>query len=135
MLLRRRAAEVHVIDELSTAGAVDLAKATNIARSMVMRYGMDEELGQVAYEQETTPFLDSPAAPAWQPRRSGEETASEIDTAVRDIVRGAFESACDVLREHRESLERGAAELLEKEILDEHDLARLLPVRAKAATS
>ena len=49
-------------------------------------------------------------------------------TIVRDIL-------SRVLREHRESLERGAAELLEKEILDEHDLARLLPVRAKAATS
>jgi cell division protease FtsH len=133
VLLGGRAAEVLVFEELSTGAADDLAKATDIARSMVMRYGMDEKLGQVAYEQDTAPFLDTPGAAAWQPRRYGEETAREIDTAVRDIVQAAFEHAREVLRQHRDSLEQGAAELLEKETLNEDDLRALFSAEARAA--
>ena len=63
VLLGGRAAEHIVFDELSTGAADDLAKATDIARSMVTRYGMDEELGQVAYEKVPQSFLGGPPAP------------------------------------------------------------------------
>src|SRR6266851_111498 len=83
VLLGGRAAEHIVFDELSTGAADDLVKVTDIARSMVMRFGMDAKLGQVAYETESAPLLPVPGGTAWQPRRYGEETATAIDTAVR----------------------------------------------------
>jgi cell division protease FtsH len=57
VLLGGRAAELIVFGHLSTGAADDLAKVTDIARSMVMRYGMNEELGNVAYEHERPLFL------------------------------------------------------------------------------
>ena len=54
-----RAAEHVVFDEVSTGAADDLARVTDIARAMVLRYGMSEALGNVAYDRERTPFLQS----------------------------------------------------------------------------
>ncbi len=136
VLLGGRAAETLIFDEISTGAADDLAKATDIARSMVMRYGMNETLGHVAYEQETTPFLGTPeGAAGWQPRRYGEETAREIDRAVRELVQAAFDRAVDILRSHRDNLEQGARRLLEKETLDEEELAALRPARVARVAS
>ncbi|MCW5639787.1 MAG: cell division protein FtsH, partial [Rubrivivax sp.] len=105
--------------------ADDLAKATDIARDMVTRYGMDEGLGYVAYEQQPPRFLDVPgmAAPAGSP--VSPQTQQHIDTAVRGIVMGAFEGATRILAQHRAVLDRAAHELLAKETLDEAALAAL----------
>ena len=65
VLLGGRAAEQLVFGELSTGAADDLAKATDIARSMVTRYGMDEGLGHVSYAEGPPRLLDVPGAPAW----------------------------------------------------------------------
>jgi cell division protease FtsH len=129
VLLGGRAAESLIFERLSTGAADDLAKATDIARSMVMRYGMEQKLGHVAYETDPSPFLGTPAGMAWQPKRYSEETAREIDCAVRDIVNDAFERALTILREHRADLEKCAKHLLEKETLDENDLRSLMPSR------
>jgi cell division protease FtsH len=122
VLLGGRAAEEVVFAHLSTGAADDLAKVTSIARSMVMRYGMVKGLGHVAYEEERSPFLTVPGVPA--PREYSEETAREIDVAVRDIVKGAYDKALGVLTRQRETLERGAKLLLEKETLAEAELAQ-----------
>ena len=116
VLLGGRAAEHLVFGHLSTGAADDLAKATDIARSMVMRYGMDEKLGHVALESSRPAFLELPGAfpPA---REYSEETAHEIDCAVRDIVQSAFDRAMQLLTEQRERLEQGARLLLQKETL------------------
>src|SRR5687767_180359 len=82
VLLGGRAAEEVMFDHLSTGAANDLAKVTEIARSMVMRYGMVKNLGHVAYADEPTPFLSN--QPFQKSREFSEETAREIDVAVRD---------------------------------------------------
>ena len=123
VLLGGRAAEQLIFGRLSTGAADDLVKVTNIARSMVMRYGMVEKLGNVAYEQERPLFLDTPRAMGV--RDYSEETAREIDEAVRDIVSAVFDKALVILTRNRAVLEQGARRLLEKETLGEGELVEL----------
>ena len=123
VLLGGRAAEEAVFGHLSTGAADDLAKVTDIARSMVMRYGMVGSLGHVAYEDDRSPFL---ANQVFQKSREySEETAREIDVAVRDIVKAAYEKALRVLLKEKNLLETWARRLLEKETLAEKELAEL----------
>jgi cell division protease FtsH len=122
VLLGGRAAESIVFPYVSTGAADDLAKATEIARSMVVRFGMTAELGQMTYETEPVPFLPSPAVPNWQPRRYGEETASKIDQAARTIVDHAFDRAVAILQRNRTALEAAAKDLLARETLGEAQL-------------
>jgi len=125
VLLGGRAAEVLVFGELSTGAADDLAKVTDIARDMAMRYGMVESLGHVVFEAPRPRFLDVPGmeAPGW---RGSPETQQRIDTAVHDIVQQAFDRARALLEGSREVLERGARELLARETLDEAALRPLV---------
>jgi cell division protease FtsH len=124
VLLGGRAAEHVVFDEISTGAADDLMKVTNIARSMVTRFGMAGKLGQVAYESEQNQFLATPGG-GLKSREFSEETAREIDTAVKDLVDRAFAKAVRILTDRRETLERGAQILLQKETLVEEDLHAL----------
>jgi cell division protease FtsH len=133
VLLGGRAAEVVVFGQLSTGASDDLAKATDIARSMVTRFGMVEKLGQVTFEEASHNFLGTPAPSYAQERKYSEETAREIDTAVRDIVRQAFDKAVGILRSKRAILERTAQKLLEKETLGEADLKALVAEPAQSA--
>jgi cell division protease FtsH len=123
VLLGGRAAEEVVFAHLSTGAADDLVKVTDIARSMVMRYGMVKALGHMAYEEERSPFLAG--MPAQGPREYSEETAREIDVAVRDIVKAAYDKALGILTREKKLLERWAQKLLEKETLAEAELAEL----------
>jgi len=126
VLLGGRAAERLVFEHLSTGAADDLAKVTDIARGMVMRYGMDPRLGNVSYEGERAPFLEQGPGAMASERRISEETAREIDRAVREIVDEAFERALVIVKERRRTLEEGAQALLAKETLVEEDLLRLV---------
>jgi cell division protease FtsH len=120
VLLGGRAAERLVFDQLSTGAADDLAKATEIARSMVMHYGMDEHLGNATYDTDRTTFLGTPTPV--ESRKLSEDTNRAIDQAIREILDSAFERAMTLLRLHREVLEAGARKLLEQETLEEPDL-------------
>jgi cell division protease FtsH len=122
VLLGGRAAESVVFGETSTGAADDLAKATNIARSMITRYGMSEKLGMVSLENEPSPLLQLPGEYATPRRDFSEETAREIDCAVRDLVGDAFERAVGILEAHRSALDEGARHLLEKETLRGEEL-------------
>jgi cell division protease FtsH len=121
VLLGGRAAEKLVFGELSTGAADDLVKVANIARSMVMRYGMAEKLGNVAFEGECPAFLNVPGEQAANPEVS-EDTRKEIDAAVKAIVDAAYEKALKTLERYRGLLEKGAERLLQKETLVEEDL-------------
>jgi cell division protease FtsH len=123
VLLGGRAAEEVVFGHLSTGAADDLAKVTDIARSMVMRYGMVKNLGHVAYEEDQNRFLMTPGFQ--KSREYSEETAREIDVAVRDIVKGAYEKALGILSREKKLLESWARKLLEKETLAEAELTEL----------
>ena len=132
VLLGGRAAEHLVFGHLSTGAADDLAKVTDIARSMVTRYGMDRKLGHLVYEEERQSFLGVPQAER-RPRGYSETTARAIDCAVREIVDGAFARAVELLTAQRQLLEAAARQLMEKETLGEEELASLreaMPVAA-----
>ncbi len=123
-LLGGRAAEQFVFDEISTGAADDLARATDIARAMVLRYGMSEALGNVAYDRDRSPFLQ-PTIPVPQERSYGEATAHAVDRAVRELVDRAFAQASTVLQKNRALLDRTAAALLATETLNEPEIERL----------
>ena len=131
VLLGGRAAEDLVFGEISTGAQDDLMRATEIARGMVTRYGMSEKLGEVAYETETSRFLGLPIEGGG--RRFSEETAREIDLAVKELVREAHDRAKAILAERRAELDRLAAELLRRETLGPEDLPK--PVLARNDTA
>ena len=124
VLLGGRAAEKLVFGELSTGAADDLARATDIARDMITRFGMDEGLGYIAFEAQRPRFLDTPEL-AHGGCRVAESTQARIDQAIRDIVMGVFEHAYRILDINRAVLERCARELLARETLDESDIRQL----------
>jgi len=132
VLLGGRAAEHVVFGHLSTGAADDLAKVTDIARSMVMRYGMDERLGHIAYDDERPALLGIPAKEQ-HARSYSEATAREIDRAVHHLVEKAFDRAVRILHERRRVLEAAAARLMEKETLNEEDLTNLRDSLPQAA--
>lgn len=123
VLLGGRAAEQLVFGQVSTGAADDLQKVTQIARSIVMRFGMHEKLGNVVYEEERPTFLGQPAPAA--ERNYSEETAREIDCAVREIVAGAFQRTLALLAACRDLLEETAWNLLSRETLEEADLQKV----------
>ena len=124
VLLGGRAAEHLVFGHLSTGAADDLSRTTGIARAMVTRYAMVPLLGNVAFEAEPGGFLGGRPGGLLE-RTYSEQTAREIDCAVRDIVEEAFRKARGVLERNRALLEDGSRLLLEKETLSESDLERL----------
>ncbi len=127
MLLAGRAAEMLLIGHASTGASDDLAKATDIARSMVMRFGMDATLGQVAYEQQPSPFLGPlPEGMEMGTRQYAPETAREIDCAVRALTEAAFQHATELLTQRRNVLEEGSRLLLARETLNEDDILALV---------
>jgi cell division protease FtsH len=125
VLLGGRAAEKLVLGELSTGAADDLAKATQIAREMVTRYGMDEGLGYVSYDSNRAPMLEGFAEGLGLRNPVAEATQQRIDEAVRRIVMDNFERALAVLGANREVLERSARALLAHETLDADALRTL----------
>jgi cell division protease FtsH len=132
VLLGGRAAEQLVFGEISTGAADDLMKVTEIARSMVTRYGMDPALGQAALETERGTFLGQPIEGGG--RRFSEDTAREIDIAVRERIDRTYQRALEILRARRGELESLAAKLLEKETLTAEELpAPSPPPERKAA--
>jgi cell division protease FtsH len=125
VLLGGRAAEQVVFGEVSTGGADDLAKVSDIARSMVTRYGMEGQLGLVSLEDERRSMLGLPAEYGLRPREYSEQTAREVDVAVRGLVNDAFQTAVSILTTHRGALEQGAQLLLQKETLTGDELPAL----------
>ena len=125
VLLGGRAAEKIVYDHLSTGAADDLVKATDIARAMVARYGMDEDLGHVSYDTDRPGFLGTGDPSSWLNRRFSDATAERMDAKVRDIVDSVFKRTLALLETNRDLLEQSAQDLLQRETLDEPDLVAI----------
>ena len=121
VLLGGRAAESLIFGHLSTGASDDLAKATDIARSMATRYGMNEELGFVSYEDARRDFLgrerQAPAEGSYS-----QTTAELIDAAVRDTIAAVYGRVLVLLEENQDLLVRSAKDLLERETLTEAEL-------------
>jgi len=130
VLMGGRAAESIVFDEISTGATDDLDKITEIARHMVMRFGMDDDIGQVVYDQAKTTFLGESFDQHAGVRDYSEATAQAIDAAVKTFVGAAFERARQILVERRDELDSGAALLLQKETLTAEDLRTLIKTAA-----
>ena len=124
VLMGGRAAEHVAFSHFSTGAADDLAKIADIARSMVTRYAMEPELGHVAFETDQRSFL-GPAGESFRQRLYGDDTAREIDCAVRKAVLTAFDRAVGVLTENRAVLDESSKSLLQKETLDAPELEQL----------
>ncbi len=125
VLLGGRAAESLVYPDVSTGAGDDLSKATDIARAMAVRYGMDKTLGQVTYEPETSSVMEVPGAADWHARRYGEKTAEAIDSAVQVLIEGAFQRAMAILRTNRDLLDQSAGRLLTQETFSSEELTEI----------
>ena len=125
MALGGRAAEEIVFLDVSTGAHNDLSKATDIARGMVKEYGMDENLGQVYLESERrAQFLNIPGVA--MEKQYSEETAREIDQAVRRIMSEQYQKAKEILSERRVALDEGAKLLLDREKIEGAELEEIM---------
>lgn len=122
VLLGGRAAELIIFDHLSTGASDDIKRATGIARSMVTQYGMDKELGYVAYE---TTEGQNHLGNAQVKKEYSESVAQEIDKSVREIVTDDAQRALRILELNKDLLISTSNALLERETLDFDDLAEL----------
>ncbi len=111
-LLGGRAAEEIVFDTVTTGASNDIEKATSIARSMVTRYGMSKKFGLMGLETVASQYLDGRSA-----MNCADNTASEVDAEVMQILKEAYEEALGLLRENREIMDQIAAHLIEKETI------------------
>jgi cell division protease FtsH len=126
VLLGGRVAEEIVFGEISTGAHNDLQRATDIATSMVKEFGMSERLGYVTFEKEKKPlFLPSSLFPT---REYSEDTAKQIDEEVKKIVDETYLRVKEILTGKRDKLEELARLLLEKEVVEEVDLKKILGI-------
>ncbi len=125
VLMGGRVAEEVIFNEISTGAQNDLARATDIARSMVKEYGMSEKMGHMTFEHDRKPlFLD--ISPSFGGKDYSEETAREIDNEVRVIIEQSYMKVKNTLTEKRGLLELVARTLLEKESIDGDELRKIL---------
>ena len=127
VLMAGRAAEFIVYGQISTGAADDLAKATDIARQLVTRFGMSETLGQAVLERHTASYLGENLLAA-RDKDYSEHTAREIDLAIRALLEDAYSRAKALLEQRRTDLDTGARLLLEKETLTPEELPALVSV-------
>lgn len=111
-LLGGRAAEEIMFDTVTTGAANDIERATNIARSMVTRYGMSEKFGLMGLATVESQYLDSTST-----LNCAENTAAEIDAEVMKILKEAYDEALDLLRDNKDVMDKIAAYLIEKETI------------------
>ena len=126
-LLGGRMAELIVLDDISTGASNDLERATQIARSMVTRYGFSDKLGPVVYGQDQGEvFLGMDIN---RSRNYSEEVAAEIDEEIRRIIEEAYARAREILEAHRDQLEVVAQYLMEHEKVGEFGFKALMEGR------
>jgi cell division protease FtsH len=129
VLLAGRAAEQLLFGEISTGAADDLVKVTDIARQIVTRFGMSADLGQAVLERQANSFLGENVI-AMREKDYSEQTAREIDLAVRQLIDKAYRRAGEILQQRRADLDEGARLLLERETVTPDDFPPLRPTMA-----
>nr|WP_255547824.1 ATP-dependent zinc metalloprotease FtsH [Crassaminicella indica] len=121
-LLGGRVAEQLVLHDISTGASNDLERATSIAKAMVTKYGMSENLGPIAYSSEDEVFLGRDFSTK---RNYSEEIASKIDKEIRLIIDEGYEKAERLLKENMDKLHLVANTLLEVETLNAEEFEKL----------
>ncbi len=125
VLLGGRAAEYLTFGEITTGAQNDLQKATNIARSMITLYGMNEKLGNATYNEPSSQFLQQQQN-FFQPKEISDETAKLIDDEVRRILEDRMKIVTDLLATKKKLLEKVATALLVKETLESEEFLELV---------
>jgi cell division protease FtsH len=128
----RAAEEIHFKD-ISTGAHNDLARATDIARSMVKEYGMSHDLGHIYFEKDRQKQFPDFGLP--RQNDYSEQTAQVIDTEIKAILDSQYEVAKGILTTHEKALDQGAALVLKEETIDGERLKQLIPKRAKPKKS
>ncbi len=124
-LLGGRAAEEIVFNDITSGASNDIERVTKIARAMVTRYGMSEEMGPMIYGQSNEMvFLGREIS---EQRDYSESIAEKIDTEVRRLVSEAYIEAKSILTKYRAELEAVAQKLIEVETIDRKTFERLFP--------
>ncbi|MGI6106892.1 MAG: ATP-dependent zinc metalloprotease FtsH [Lachnospiraceae bacterium] len=124
-----RAAEKLVFDDITTGASQDIRQATEIARSMVMKYGMSDSVGPIDYvDSDNTDELGFMAG-----RSYSEATATQIDREIQDIVKNAYSQAQKIINEHKDVLYRCADVLMEKEKIGTEEFNGFFSEEASAA--
>ena len=124
VLLGGRIAEEIIFDEVSTGAQNDLEKASDIARRMVKYYGMSDKLGIVTFEPE-----NKPAFLGWgmgSSKEYSEETAREIDIEVKKIIDDVYAKTREMLEKQKPMLIKLSKILMEKEVIEEKELKKIL---------
>jgi len=123
VLLAGRVAEQLVLDDISTGASNDIQRATSIARSMVTKYGMSEELGTVFYDSEQEEvFIGRDMG---HTKAYSEEVAARIDNEIRKIIDGGYNECTRLLKENLDKLHVVAQALIEKEKIDGEEFEQL----------
>jgi cell division protease FtsH len=117
-----RIAEELVFDDITTGASQDIKQATSVARAMVTKYGMSEELGLVNYDTDEEVFLGRDFG---HTKGYGENVASKIDAEIKRIVDECYEKAKAIILEHRRVLDAAAELLLEKEKISREEFEAL----------
>ncbi len=132
VLLAGTIAEELVYADVSTGAQNDLERASEIARAMVMDYGMSR-LGRVTYrENPRSPFLAGAGGDLPMARTHSEQTAREIDQEVRRIVDEAMDKVRRIIESRRSALEAVTRRLIESEVIDGTELAAIVEASAVA---
>ena len=113
-LLGGRAAEKLVLDDISTGASNDIEVATNIARDMVTKYGMSDNLGPIDFQGKEP----------YEMQMFGENIGDKIGAEVKSLINTAYNDAIRLLQEHRDKLDLIAQTLLAKEKINEEDFKR-----------
>mgnify|MGYP000382279702 FL=1 len=111
-LMGGRAAEEIVFDTVTTGAANDIQQATNLARAMVTQYGMSEKFGLMGLESQENQYLTGRTV-----LNCGDATAADIDQEVMKILKNAYDEAKRLLSDDRETMDKIAAFLIEKETI------------------
>ena len=134
MALGGRAAESLTQVDVCTGAVSDLKRATEVARSMVTRFGMSDKLGNVYLGSDQEIFVGMEFG---QSREYSEETAAIIDSEVRKILNNAYQQALDILKAHMDKLNGLAQMLIEKETVSREEFVKFMqdpaPVQAEGS--
>ena len=119
-----RVAEEICLGQMTTGAGNDIERATEMARKMVCEWGMSEKMGPLTYgAKEEQVFLGRDFS---QQKNFSDQTAKLIDQEVKALVMSGYEKACEIITEHRDSLEKMALALLDRETLNASEVKEII---------
>ena len=119
-----RAAEEVVMNTMTNGASQDIQDATGIARNMVAMFGMSDEFGMMALASKRSQYLDGGYG-----IDCAQDTAAQIDRAVKDILNSCYESAVEIIRANREDMDKVVAYLLQKETITGAEMVAIIEGR------